>query len=184
MALHLQVEKLRGLDNYKAWSMTVRSYLETEDLWAVVEHGPDGSEEDGHKDRRAKFIILCLTDTKICQFMAIIRTSRDLWGYLKKQHSMIRYSKMTLVLTVEKLMGSENYKGWSMTLEAYLEMEEIWEVVEKGPDSSDEDFHRDRRAKFIICCLVETKLFKIMPNLRTSNDVWFYLKAKYSGEGN
>lgn len=45
MALHLQVEKLRGLDNYKAWSMTVRSYLETEDLWAVVEHGPDGSEE-------------------------------------------------------------------------------------------------------------------------------------------
>lgn len=35
-------------------------------------------------------------------------------------------------------MGSENYKGWSMTLEAYLEMEEIWEVVEKGPDSSDE----------------------------------------------
>ncbi|XP_073819365.1 uncharacterized protein [Musca autumnalis] len=89
MTLHLQVEKLRGLDNYKAWSMTVRSYLETEDLWSVVEHGPDGSDEDVHKDRRAKFIILCLTDTKICQFMAIIRTSKDLWGYLKKQHAML-----------------------------------------------------------------------------------------------
>lgn len=45
MALQLHVEKLRGLDNYKAWSMTVRSYLETEDLWSVVSTGPDGSDE-------------------------------------------------------------------------------------------------------------------------------------------
>lgn len=45
MALQLHVEKLRGLDNYKAWSMTVRSYLETEGLWSVVSSGPDGSDE-------------------------------------------------------------------------------------------------------------------------------------------
>lgn len=45
---------------------------------------------------------------------------------------------MTLVLTVERLSGTENYKGWSMTVEAYLEMEDIWTIVENGPDGSDE----------------------------------------------
>jgi len=39
MALQLQIEKLKGLDNYKAWSMTVRAYLESEELWTVVENG-------------------------------------------------------------------------------------------------------------------------------------------------
>ncbi|XP_073819364.1 uncharacterized protein [Musca autumnalis] len=88
MTMYMQMEKLCGLNNYKAWSMTVRSYLETEGMWGVVEHGPDGSDEDAQKDKMAKFIILCLTDTKICQFMAIIRTAQDLWNYLKRQHSM------------------------------------------------------------------------------------------------
>lgn len=45
MALQLQIEKLKGLDNYKAWSMTVRAYLEAEDLWSVVDTGPDNTEE-------------------------------------------------------------------------------------------------------------------------------------------
>lgn len=49
MTLQLQIEKLKGLDNYKAWSMTVRAYLETEDLWTVVETGPDGSDEVGSR---------------------------------------------------------------------------------------------------------------------------------------
>uniref|UniRef100_A0A1I8P4M5 DUF4219 domain-containing protein n=1 Tax=Stomoxys calcitrans TaxID=35570 RepID=A0A1I8P4M5_STOCA len=89
---------------------------------------------------------------------------------------------MTLVLTVERLNGSENYKAWSMTLEAYLQMEDIWDVVEKGPDGGDEDFHKDRRAKFVILCLVDSKLFKIMPILRTANDVWEYLQRKYNPE--
>jgi len=45
MALQLQIEKLKGLDNYKAWSMTVRAYLESEELWTVVENGPENNEE-------------------------------------------------------------------------------------------------------------------------------------------
>lgn len=45
MSLQLQIDKLKGLDNYKAWSMTVRAYLEVEDLWGVVENGPDGTDE-------------------------------------------------------------------------------------------------------------------------------------------
>jgi len=45
MALQLQIEKLKGLDNYKAWSMTVRAYLESEALWSVVENGPENNEE-------------------------------------------------------------------------------------------------------------------------------------------
>lgn len=45
MALQLQIEKLKGLDNYKAWSMTVRAYLESEELWSVVENGPENNEE-------------------------------------------------------------------------------------------------------------------------------------------
>ncbi|KAI9579605.1 uncharacterized protein LOC119639571 [Glossina fuscipes] len=88
MSLNLQIEKLRGLDNYKPWSMTVRAYLESEDLWTVVEHGPDSSEQSLIKDRRAKFIILCLIEQKLCQCMVSIRSARDLWSYLKQQHSM------------------------------------------------------------------------------------------------
>lgn len=45
MSLQLQIDKLKGLDNYKAWAMTVRAYMEVEDLWNVVENGPDGSDE-------------------------------------------------------------------------------------------------------------------------------------------
>lgn len=45
MTLQLQIEKLKGLDNYKAWSMTMRAYLESEDLWTVVENGPENNEE-------------------------------------------------------------------------------------------------------------------------------------------
>jgi len=110
MALQLQIEKLKGLDNYKAWSMTVRAYLESEDLWSVVESGPENNEEVSGtrnslsvynhchlfigplqsllKDKRAKFIILCLIETKLCQFMVSIRTARDLWNYLRTQHSL------------------------------------------------------------------------------------------------
>lgn len=39
------------------------------------------------KDKRAKFLILCLIETKLCQFMVSIRTARDLWNYLRTQHS-------------------------------------------------------------------------------------------------
>ncbi|EDW34037.1 GL21791 [Drosophila persimilis] len=88
MALQLQIEKLKGLDNYKAWSMTVRAYLESEDLWSVVDQGPENNEESLLKDKRAKFIILCLIETKLCQFMVSIRTARDLWNYLRTQHSL------------------------------------------------------------------------------------------------
>lgn len=109
MTLQLQIEKLKGLDNYKAWSMTVRAYLESEDLWTVVENGPENNEEVAicpifHlelsfiapvnrlqsllKDKRAKFLILCLIETKLCQFMVSIRTARDLWNYLRTQHSL------------------------------------------------------------------------------------------------
>ncbi|KAH8336586.1 hypothetical protein KR074_010697 [Drosophila pseudoananassae] len=106
MALQLQIEKLKGLDNYKAWSMTVRAYLESEDLWSVVENGPENNEEVSVpwkiytispaktslqsllKDKRAKFLILCLIETKLCQFMVSIRTARDLWNYLRTQHSL------------------------------------------------------------------------------------------------
>lgn len=51
MALQLQIEKLKGLDNYKAWSMTVRAYLESEDLWSVVDNGPDNTEEVDSENR-------------------------------------------------------------------------------------------------------------------------------------
>lgn len=88
MALQLQIEKLKGLDNYKAWSMTVRAYLESEALWSVVENGPENNEESLLKDKRAKFLILCLIETKLCQFMVSIRTARDLWNYLRTQHSL------------------------------------------------------------------------------------------------
>lgn len=54
MTLQLHIEKLKGLDNYKAWAMTVRAYLETEDLWTVVENGPDGSDEVSHRE------VICL----------------------------------------------------------------------------------------------------------------------------
>lgn len=40
------------------------------------------------KDKRAKFLILCLIETKLCQFMVSIRTARDLWNYLRTQHSL------------------------------------------------------------------------------------------------
>lgn len=111
MSLQLTIDKLKGLDNYKAWSMTVRAYLEVEDLWSVVDNGPDGTDEVSflkliffttlcyqhvyafyfqslQKDKRAKFIILCLIEQKLCQFMVSIRTAKDLWAYLKKQHSL------------------------------------------------------------------------------------------------
>ncbi|EDV92929.1 uncharacterized protein LOC6563866 [Drosophila grimshawi] len=88
MTLQLHIEKLKGLDNYKAWSMTVRAYLESENLWSVVENGPENNEDSLLKDKRAKFIILCLIENKMCQFMVSIRTAKDLWQYLRAQHSM------------------------------------------------------------------------------------------------
>ncbi|KAI9579612.1 uncharacterized protein LOC119639223 [Glossina fuscipes] len=87
MSLNLQIEKLRGAENYRHWSMTVQAYLESEDLWTVVEHGPDSSEQSLIKDHRAKFIILRSIESDLCDSIVNIHSARDLWSCLKQQHS-------------------------------------------------------------------------------------------------
>ncbi|XP_067616263.1 uncharacterized protein [Eurosta solidaginis] len=89
MTLQLQIEKLKGHENYKCWSMQVQAYLESEDLWTVLKKGPDPDcEESMRKEKRVKFIILCLIEKKILDFIIIMNkpyTASDLWCYLRRK---------------------------------------------------------------------------------------------------
>ncbi|XP_037950797.1 uncharacterized protein LOC119682866 [Teleopsis dalmanni] len=82
MSLQLQIPKLKGPANYRIWSMTVRAYLESEDLWNVVQSTP--SDRAGlRKESRARYILLCLIEDEVFNELDYLESAERLWDYLK-----------------------------------------------------------------------------------------------------
>ena len=82
--------------NYRQWSVCVRVYLESKDLWDIVEGAPPPSEEDVNdstskedrqKDAQARTIILNSVDHLQFQLITDMTTARSQWNRLKEVYS-------------------------------------------------------------------------------------------------
>ncbi|TMW49304.1 hypothetical protein DOY81_005604 [Sarcophaga bullata] len=82
MSLVLKIDKLRGRENYSGWSKKVRAYLITEGLWTSVSSINSVNEK---KNKRVKFILLCLIDYGLFEFIEPDATPHAIWTTLQKQ---------------------------------------------------------------------------------------------------
>ncbi|KAI8120741.1 hypothetical protein CVS40_8074 [Lucilia cuprina] len=82
MSLIIKIDKLRGRENYNGWSKKVRMYLIAEGLWTTVSSINSLNEK---KNKRVKFILLCLIDYGLFEFIEPDATPHAIWMALQKQ---------------------------------------------------------------------------------------------------
>lgn len=84
----LNVEKLKGRENYETWAFATRMLLIHDELWSYVNEGiPKKSEkpaEDLARDQKAQAKICLLLQPQVYVHVQNATTSKDCWDNLKK----------------------------------------------------------------------------------------------------
>lgn len=89
----------------------------------------------------------------------------------------------------EKLKGMENYGTWQVTMQAVLELDDIWmNVVEvplnaEGTPSTSVDEAKDRKARSRLTLSMEPNLYNHIQGAKTARDIWTRLKGLYEDKG-
>lgn len=79
----INIEKLKGRENYSTWSFAVKTYLEHEDLWKCVEQD-DETAFSKSDDTKARTKIILLVDPINYIHIQEARTSEQVWNNLRK----------------------------------------------------------------------------------------------------
>ena len=89
-------------------------------------------------------------------------------------------SSKTILALIAKLNG-QNWHTWSKETEAYLTMEEFWELVDpaEAPPTSAANLKRDKKAYAHIWFLVEPNCRDTIIELKSGRDAWAVLKAEH-----
>jgi hypothetical protein len=89
-------------------------------------------------------------------------------------------SSKTILTLITKLNG-QNWHTWSKETEAYLTMEEFWELIDpaEAAPTSVANLKRDKRAYAHIWFLVEPNCWDTIIELKLGCESWAALKAKH-----
>jgi hypothetical protein len=87
------------------------------------------------------------------------------------------------------LLTSTNYTSWSIRVQAIMEDQGVWEVVEPTGESSDQGAAavaarkaKDTKARaHLLQCLPDDLLMQVATK-KTGKEVWESLKARFMGE--
>lgn len=77
----MQIEKLSGRENYNTWRFAVKTYLEHEELWNIVD--PGSSEVDPKRDLKAKSKIILLVEPINYVHIENAKSAREVWTNLQ-----------------------------------------------------------------------------------------------------
>jgi hypothetical protein len=86
----------------------------------------------------------------------------------------------TILVSITKLNG-QNWHTWSKETEAYLTMEEFWELIdptEPIPTSST-SLKRDKKAYMHIWFLVDPDCWDSIIKIKSGQEAWAALKAEH-----
>ncbi|XP_011193310.1 uncharacterized protein LOC105219084 [Zeugodacus cucurbitae] len=79
---------------------------------------------------------------------------------------------------IEKL-NALNYKYWTIMTRAYLEKEELMDTIDRKEPSLN-THAKERRARFILLCLIEPSLVRELPeNIRSARDIWTHFSFRF-----
>ncbi|KAG5863014.1 hypothetical protein JTB14_009804 [Gonioctena quinquepunctata] len=74
------IEKLKGTENYDAWNVVVRAYLEDQDLWESVSSESD----DKKKETKTRLEIILLIDPMLHIHFHETKAAKEAWENLAK----------------------------------------------------------------------------------------------------
>lgn len=80
MANNVQIEKLKGRENFDTWKILAKSYLVIKGLWKCCEERADESLTD--KDLKAKSELILLVEPVNFSYVAEAETAYDAWKNL------------------------------------------------------------------------------------------------------
>lgn len=91
-------------------------------------------------------------------------------------------------IAIEKLQGFENYGTWQVSIQALLELDDLWSgVVELASNSSGEtipaDPVKDRKARSKMTLAIDTKLYVHIRSSTTAAAMWVALKEVFEDRG-
>ena len=89
-------------------------------------------------------------------------------------------SSKTILASITKLNG-QNWHTWSKETEAYLTMEEFWELVDptEAIPTSTAALKRDKKAYAYIWFLVEPNSWDSIIKIKSGREAWAALKAEH-----
>jgi len=104
--------------------------------------------------------------------------------------------KVNLSSIAPPVFDEENYQLWAVRMETYLEALNLWEAVEENyeipplPDnptmaqikSNKEKRTKKSKTKACLFATMSTTIFTRVMSLKTTKDVWDYLKDEYAGD--
>lgn len=82
-------------------------------------------------------------------------------------------------IPVEKLRGRENYATWKFAMQAWLQLDDLWEVV--SGTKIDETKDRKALSKIVLC--LETINYCHVQNSKTSKEAWKSLEEAFEDSG-
>lgn len=89
-------------------------------------------------------------------------------------------NKMALnTLTIQKLIGRDNFSTWKFAMEAYLQHEELWECLK----SDTCDSKKDTKARTKIILLIDPQLYVHVQDAKTAKQVWENLLKAFEDTG-
>lgn len=87
----------------------------------------------------------------------------------------------SLLASIEKLKGSENYVTWKFAMENFLNHESMEKCIAETGTETDED--KVKKAKSVIILSIDRKLFVHVAKAKTALEVWQKLKSTYEDVG-
>lgn len=113
---NLQIETLKGRENYSKWKVAIKALLDLEDLWdgVVILKTPDQI-LDPNKDRKARNKMTLTVCSSLYSFIQNAETAAELWEILAKTFADRGLSRIvTNLRTIVAL--ALNWKTWILWL--------------------------------------------------------------------
>ena len=98
------IERLVGRDNYRSWAISMRAYLEVEDLWDTIEAPLDGQlSTDAKKLQKARGRLVLAVEPDVHAYIGTSQTLKDICSELAKTfHDKGLNSKVNLLMEVSR----------------------------------------------------------------------------------
>ncbi|KAF5447203.1 hypothetical protein F2P56_032772 [Juglans regia] len=153
-------------DNYADWSIRVKTYLMSQDVWDIVEATMEPpKQEDGaafkvwsKKNSMALHIIQnsCGTDT-FYEIRKIV-SAKIAWDTLAEMYNVPKDTNSV----VRKVLDEDNYEDWSDRVKSYLKAYDLWDTVEvtieptkQEDDNQDEAFEAWNKKNLMALSVIE-----------------------------
>ncbi|KAB1200820.1 hypothetical protein CJ030_MR0G006179 [Morella rubra] len=127
-------------NNYISWSVRVKTYLMTQDLWAVIDLVTESpKEEDDEATWKAwskkNFMALHMIQNSCGpdSFYKIrkISSANAAWYKLEEIYNDMPKNSNSVIHNVLK-KDTRNYENWSVKIKTYLMAQDLWHIIESS----------------------------------------------------